>query len=65
MFVSTLGEGKLSNQNNKKTEDVESEIDFHEAAVVNEKGEEVAITEEMVREAINKLDQEARSESDS
>lgn len=60
-----LGEGILSNQNNKKTEDVESATDFHEAAVVNEKGEEVAITEEMVREAIDKLDQEAGSESDS
>jgi|TARA_B110000483_G_scaffold145435_1_gene173631 hypothetical protein len=55
----------LSNQNNKKTEDVESEIDFHEAAVINEKGEEVAITEEMVREAINKIDQKAHSESGS
>lgn len=55
----------MSNQNNKKTEDVESEIDFHEAAVINEKGEEVAITEEMVREAINKIDQKAHSESGS
>ena len=55
----------MSSQNNKKTENVESETDFHEAAVVNEKGEEVAITEEMVRNAIEKLDQETSSESDS
>lgn len=49
--------GKVEN-NNKKTE----EIDFHQAAVLNEKGEEIAITEEMVQKACAELDRANTSE---
>jgi hypothetical protein len=44
--------------NNKKTE----EIDFHQAAILNENGEEVAITEEMVQKACAELDSSSSSE---
>jgi|GEM_PF-4157938 hypothetical protein len=62
--ITTLGDGKL-NKNNKieKMEQDSVEPDFHEAAVINEKGEEIAITEDMVRDAILKLDQEADTDS--
>lgn len=39
-------------------------VDFHEAAIVTESGEEIAITEEMVRKAIQQLDQDAYPEAD-
>ena len=50
-----------SNQNNK-TEELG--IDFHQAAVVNEKGEEVAITEEMVQQACEALETEKHFRSE-
>ena len=52
----------MSNQNNKKIE--APEIDFHQAAVVNDKGEEIAITEEMVQRACVALDKEAFPDSE-
>lgn len=51
-----------SKQNHTDTEDLE--INFHQAAVVNEKGEEVAITEEMVQQACEQLEPEKTSGSE-
>lgn len=51
-----------SSDQNNKTEDLE--IDFHQAAVVNENGEEVAITEEMVQQACEQLEPEKSSGSE-
>lgn len=38
------------------TEDSEQEVDFHGAAIIDENGNEVAITEEMIKDACEKLD---------
>lgn len=38
-----------------------ADIDFHGAAIVDEKGNEVEITEEMVRSAIDTLESEVSS----
>lgn len=40
----------------------DEKVDFHEAAIVTESGEEIAITEDMVRKAIHELDEEAYPE---
>jgi len=42
-----------SNKNNDKTKD--HCIDFHGAAIINQDGQEIAITEDMVEDACNKL----------
>ncbi len=54
----------MNNQNNKQAHGIKEEIDFHEAAIVNEKGDEIAITEEMVRSAIQKLDEDTDPKSE-
>lgn len=46
-------------QKDKKTEE---EVDFHGAAIVDEKGNEIEITESMVRKAIHELEPEAYPE---
>lgn len=53
-----------SSLNNKNNEAEKPEVDFHQATVINEKGEEIAITEKMVRKAIHQLDDEAYPESE-
>ena len=45
--------GKEVRQKDKQDQE---KVDFHEAAIVTESGEEIAITEEMVRKAIHQLD---------
>jgi hypothetical protein len=52
----------MTDQKNKDTPD-SGNIDFHEAAIIDEQGNEIEITEEMVRRAINKLDDEAYPET--
>lgn len=41
--------------NNQKQQS-ESDADFHGAAIIDKDGQEVAITEDMVKSACNKLD---------
>lgn len=43
----------------KEKNDLEPNIDFHGAAVVDEEGNEIEITESMVRKAIHELEPEA------
>lgn len=49
-------------QKDKKTGD-STEVNFNEAAIIDENGNEVEITEEMVRKAINELDGAAYPEA--
>lgn len=46
-------------QQSSSQDNAGQEVDFHEAAIITESGEEIAITEEMVRKAIHQLDDEA------
>lgn len=47
----------MNNQNKNNME--HSQTDFHQAAVVNDRGEEIAITEEMVQKACQEMDSAA------
>ena len=47
-----------NNDTGKNPENQDQDVDFHGAAIINEKGEEVPITEEMVRQACEELDPE-------
>lgn len=49
---------KNNNDIQKQAESLPSEDDLHSAAVINENGEEITITEEMIQEAITLLDKE-------
>ena len=61
----SFGENKLSNNKNNETDLENTDIDLHKAAVVNENGEEVAITEDMIQEAIDQLDSDTQTETQS
>ena len=50
-------------EKDKKGNSEPTAVDFHEAAVIDEHGNEIEITEEMVRKAINTLDKDAYPES--
>lgn len=46
----------------QNTEETSQEVDFHGAAVIDEKGREIPITEEMIQKACEELD-EAESDT--
>lgn len=53
----------MSDPKDKKThQEEEQEMDFHGGTVIDEQGNEVEITETMVRKAIHELDPEAYPE---
>lgn len=43
-------------QDQKTSEEQTQDIDFHGAALIDENGEEIPITEEMIQNACDKLD---------
>ncbi len=47
-----------------KSADLAVQPDFNGAAVIDEQGNEIAITEDMVRQAINELDERAYAETE-
>lgn len=47
-----------------KQSEAATEVDFHEAAIIDEQGNEIEITEDMVRRAIHELDEEAYPDAD-
>lgn len=49
----------------EKKDDSEKEQDFHGAALIDQDGKEVLITEEMVQDACHKLDEKEPSEPQS
>lgn len=51
----------MENKKDNKEKKKQTELDLHRAAIINENGEEVAITEEMIQEAINNLDTDAQA----
>jgi len=53
--VSSVKKEKLSPSNNKNEKPMDHCIDFHGAAFINQDGEEIAITEEMVEKACDQL----------
>lgn len=55
----------MEKKDSERRKNLESKIDFHGAAVVDENGNEIEITESMVRKAIQELEPEAYSEEDS
>jgi len=50
----------MASENQEKKND----IDFHGAAIVDAKGNETEITEEMVQKAINELEPEIKTEEE-
>ena len=46
-----------------KTDLDAQDVDFHEAAIIDENGKEIEITEEMVRKAIHEIDEDAYPDS--
>lgn len=55
--------GSTMEQKDKQSE-ATAEVDFHEAAIIDEQGNEIEITEDMVRRAIHELDEEAYPNAD-
>lgn len=53
-----------NNSNQKKDNQEGESVDFHGAAVLDENGNEIEITESMVRKAIHDLEPEAYPEID-
>jgi len=47
-----------------KNKVTEEPVDFHEAAIIDENGNEVKITEEMVRKAIHEIDEDVYPSAD-
>ena len=53
--MSSVKKEKLSPSDNKNENPMDHCIDFHGAAFINQDGEEIAITEEMVEKACDQL----------
>ena len=51
-------------ENKDKSTVAAQDVDFHEAAIIDENGNEIEITEEMVRKAIHEIDEDTYPSAD-